>query len=69
MKKIPDGYVITINEIREFITKKYGTTIGCSITKDIFTWVSAKSIFLLSSKQGFFINKHVRSIVIIILNF
>ena len=41
MKKIPRGKLITINEIRAFLAKKHGATIGCPITTGIFAWVAA----------------------------
>jgi alkylated DNA nucleotide flippase Atl1 len=41
MGKIPKGKLITINEIREFLARKHGATIGCPITTGIFVWVAA----------------------------
>ena len=41
MKKIPKGKLITINDMREIIAKKYDATIGCPITTGIFAWISA----------------------------
>lgn len=41
MKKVPAGKVITINDIREKIAKKYKATIGCPITCGIFAWIAA----------------------------
>lgn len=41
MKRVPKGKVITINEIRKKIAKKYKATIGCPITSGIFAWISA----------------------------
>jgi alkylated DNA nucleotide flippase Atl1 len=43
MKKVPEGKVITINEIRCILAKKHGTTIGCPITTGIFAWISANA--------------------------
>lgn len=41
MKKVPEGKVITINEIRKSLAKKHNATICCPITTGIFAWVSA----------------------------
>ena len=41
MKEVPEGKLITINEIREKLTKKHGATIGCPITTGIFAWIAA----------------------------
>ncbi len=43
MKKIPKGKLITINEIRNILAKKYNTTIACPMTTGIFTWISANA--------------------------
>ena len=39
--RIPEGKLITINEIRQLVAKKHGATVGCHITCGIFAWVSA----------------------------
>jgi hypothetical protein len=36
MRRIPDGKVTTINEIRSVIAKKHKATIGCPMTPGIF---------------------------------
>lgn len=41
MKKVPEGKLITINEIRKFLAKKHKASIGCPITTGIFAWVAA----------------------------
>ncbi len=41
MKKVPEGKLITINEIREALAKKHNATIGCPMTTGIFAWVAA----------------------------
>lgn len=41
MKKVPKGKVITINQIREAVAKKYQATIGCPITCGIFARIAA----------------------------
>ena len=41
MKKVPEGKLITINEIRQKLAKKHGATIGCPMTTGIFAWVAA----------------------------
>lgn len=43
MKKVPEGKLITINEIRALIAKKHKATIGCPITTGIFAWISANA--------------------------
>jgi len=41
MKKVPEGKLITINQIRAMLARKHGATIGCPITTGIFAWVAA----------------------------
>jgi hypothetical protein len=41
MKRVPEGKLITINEIRALIARKHGATIGCPITTGIFAWIAA----------------------------
>jgi len=41
MKKVPEGKLITINEIRAILAQKHGATIGCPITTGIFAWIAA----------------------------
>jgi hypothetical protein len=41
MKKVPEGRLTTINDIRAALAKKHSTTIGCPITTGIFAWVAA----------------------------
>ena len=43
MRKIPEGKVITIGEIRAALAKKHGATIGCPLTTGIFAWVAANA--------------------------
>src|SRR5580765_4619826 len=41
MRKVPDGKLITINEIRQIVARKHKATIGCPITSGIFAWIAA----------------------------
>jgi len=41
MKKVPEGKLITVSEIRVILAKKHGATIGCPLTTGIFAWVAA----------------------------
>ncbi|MDZ7376328.1 MAG: MGMT family protein, partial [candidate division KSB1 bacterium] len=41
MRQVPEGKLITINEIRAKLAKKHGATIGCPMTTGIFAWVAA----------------------------
>jgi alkylated DNA nucleotide flippase Atl1 len=41
MQKVPEGKLITINEIRQLLAKKHKATIGCPITTGIFAWIAA----------------------------
>jgi hypothetical protein len=43
MGKVPRGKLITINEIREFLARRHGATIGCPITTGMFAWVAANA--------------------------
>jgi alkylated DNA nucleotide flippase Atl1 len=50
MKKVPEGKVTTINEIRAALARKHGATIGCPITTGIFAWVAANAAEELNQK-------------------
>jgi alkylated DNA nucleotide flippase Atl1 len=41
MKLVPQGKVITIQEIRAIIAKRHGATIGCPVTTGIFARIAA----------------------------
>jgi len=41
MAKIPEGKLITIEEIRKRIAYKHGAEIGCPLTCGIFSWIVA----------------------------
>jgi hypothetical protein len=43
MKKVPNGKLITINEMRVSLAKKHDATIGCPLTTGIFAWISANA--------------------------
>jgi alkylated DNA nucleotide flippase Atl1 len=50
MKRVPEGRVTTINEIRAALAKRHGATIGCPITTGIFAWVAANAAEELKQK-------------------
>lgn len=41
MKKVPKGKITTINEIRNFLAKKYHVNFACPVTTGIFAWIAA----------------------------
>ncbi|MCL6560454.1 MAG: MGMT family protein [Firmicutes bacterium] len=41
MRKVPEGELITINEIRRILAEKHGATIACPMTTGIFAWIAA----------------------------
>ncbi len=41
MKSVPEGKLITIQEIRAVLAKRHGATIGCPLTIGIFAWIAA----------------------------
>ncbi|MFQ6113780.1 MAG: hypothetical protein ACE5NG_06775 [bacterium] len=41
MKSVPEGKLITINEIRAILARKHNATIGCPMTTGIFASISA----------------------------
>jgi alkylated DNA nucleotide flippase Atl1 len=43
MKKVPEGKLITVSEIRAIVAQKHGATIGCPLTTGIFVWVAANA--------------------------
>ena len=43
MRKVPEGKLTTINDIRAALAKKHKATIGCPMTTGIFAWVAANA--------------------------
>jgi len=43
MRKVPEGKLVTINEIREALARRHKATIGCPMTTGIFAWVAANA--------------------------
>lgn len=43
MKQVPEGKLITINQIREILAKKHKADYACPITTGIFAWVAANA--------------------------
>ncbi len=43
MRKVPNGKLATINEIRAALAKKHKATIGCPMTTGIFAWIAANA--------------------------
>jgi alkylated DNA nucleotide flippase Atl1 len=43
MRNVPEGKLVTINDIRAVLAKKHKATIGCPITTGIFAWVAANA--------------------------
>ena len=41
MKQVPDGKLITMDQIRKLLAKKHGTSISCPLTTGIFAWIAA----------------------------
>jgi 6-O-methylguanine DNA methyltransferase, DNA binding domain len=43
MRRIPEGKLITINEIRAVLARRHGATMGCPMTTGIFAWIAANA--------------------------
>ena len=43
MRKVPEGKLVTINEIRKALAKKHKATIGCPMTTGIFARIAANA--------------------------
>ena len=43
MRKVPEGKLITINQIRQALAKKHSATIACPITTGIFARIAAEA--------------------------
>ena len=43
MRMVPQGRLITVNQIRETVARKHKATIGCPITTGIFIGIAAKA--------------------------
>ncbi len=43
MRQVPEGKLITMNQIREMLAQKHDATIGCSMTTGIFAHIAARA--------------------------
>ena len=43
MRLVPQGKLITVNQIRELLARRHGATIGCPMTTGIFIGIVAKA--------------------------
>jgi hypothetical protein len=43
MRRVPEGQLITLHEIRVALAKKHGATIACPMTTGIFAWIAANA--------------------------
>ena len=43
MKKVPEGKLITINQIRQILAQKHNTNFACPITTGIFVGIAARA--------------------------
>ena len=43
MRKVPEGKLVTINELWSALAKKHEATIGCPLTTGIFAWIAANA--------------------------
>ena len=41
MRLIPRGRLVTINELRQALAEKHGTSMACPLTTGIFAWIAA----------------------------
>jgi hypothetical protein len=41
MRRVPEGKLTTMNELRQALARRHGATIACPITTGIFAWISA----------------------------
>jgi len=41
MKQVPKGRVVTVNDLRAVLTRKYHTDFACPLTTGIFSWIAA----------------------------
>lgn len=51
MAGVPEGKLITTNEIRRIVARKHGATIGCPLTSGIFSWVAANAAEEIAEKE------------------
>ncbi len=52
MRSVPEGRLITINQIRESLARKHGASIGCPITTGIFCNIAARAAGEDASEGG-----------------
>ncbi|MCD6384113.1 MAG: MGMT family protein [Thermoplasmata archaeon] len=52
MKMVPEGRVITVEEIRKYLARKHGTDIACPLTTGIFVWIAANAAEEIRERGG-----------------
>ena len=52
MRRIPEGKLTTINDIRAALARKHKATVGCPITTGIFAWIAANAAEERKQKGG-----------------
>jgi hypothetical protein len=62
MRKVPEGKLITINDIRAILARRHGATIGCPITTGIFAWVAAHAAMEALSEGEKYITPYWRAL-------
>jgi len=51
MRGVPQGKLITINQIRAKLAQRHNATIGCPITTGIFAWIAANAAEETSTEE------------------
>ena len=52
MRRVPQGTLITIHEIRNKLAQKHGTDFACPLTTGIFAWIAAHAAEEAASEGG-----------------
>jgi len=62
MRMVPPGLVVTINEIRDALARRYGTTAACPITTGIFARIAAEATVEAAGEGGEIRNPYWRTL-------
>src|SRR4051812_49316644 len=52
MRQVPKGKLTTIEDLRNHLARKHGSTIACPITTGIFAWIAAHAAAEASEQGG-----------------
>jgi hypothetical protein len=62
MRRVPEGKLTTIDQIRQVLAKRHGTTIACPLTTGIFAWIAAHAADEVEAEGGAHLTPYWRTL-------